>query len=174
MKTLRVSGNELSCSLSNRGVWHTRSPLYKALLMLFFSQCLEFPPEPHSSMCSTSDTHRHPALTFPSLVSYLSKSGELVKSQKSDGFNALFWRCGNLEWLTWFRSALISFPTNGWSQLFPQWRPTLGPEEALSTWRALCPAQLAALAFPGCTGKGVLLAPARAGGELSCEWDPRL
>lgn len=119
-------------------------------------------------MCSTTDTHSQPALSFPSLVSYLSKSGGLVKNQKGDGFNALFWRCGTRS-----LGALISFPINGWSQLFPQWR-ILGPEKALGTWRALCWAQLAALAFPGCIGKGVLPAAAWAGGELSREWDPRL
>lgn len=108
----------------------------------------EFHPEPHTAMCSTTDTHSQPALSFPPLVSYLSKSGGLVKSQKREGFNALFWRCG-----TRFLCALISFPINGWSQLFPQWR-ILGPEEALSTWRALCGPSLQLWPFLGAKGKG--------------------
>lgn len=55
----------------------------------------------------------------------------------------------------------------GGQQLFPQWR-ILGPEEALRALGELSAgAQLAALAFQGCIGKGVLPVPAKAGGELS-------
>lgn len=106
-----VSGDEMRRSLCNHGMWYTPSPQSIALLILFCSECLEFHPEPHAYMCSTTDTHSQPALT---LDSYLRKSGGLVKSQTSDGFSALFWRYGAR-----FLCALISFPINEWSQLFP-------------------------------------------------------